>query len=303
MYPGGLSRPGTEAGHQEPGGRYLGHMRGGRSREADPAQDVEHGPGESAQAAQQRGNRGDHPAAPGDQQRDRRIRHRQAAEREHRQRTRQVQLGRVGRRDGQELERGGRIGDHLVGAPGVQRLGTDVKRGGDGQEGGQQPQACPGSVIHGLVKAAEMAGPLTAEEEPADRGGSGRRSRDSGAGRSAHVRFLWLSRPAGRRGSRFVPGRSKNASSSDGFFSMCRSWNEACAAGLRRHCRGAEAHGQGGREADRPSAGRLAVRWDRVSVARIPVAGYGVSDVPMKATRTSPGAPGTGNCVTATQPG
>jgi hypothetical protein len=153
---------------------------------------------------------------------------------------------------------------------------------GDGQEGRQQPQACPGSVIHGLLNAAEMAGPFTAEEEPADCGGSGRRSRDSGAGRSAHVRFLWLSQSAGRRGSRFVPGRSKNASSSDGFFSMCRSWNEACAAGLRRHCRGAEAHGQRGREADRPSAGRLAVRWDGGSVARIPAAGNSVSDVPMK---------------------
>ena len=80
---GDLSRPGTEAGYQDLGGRGLGRVRRGRSRKADPAHDVVHGPGERAQAAQHRGDRGDHPAAPGDQRGDGRIRHSQAAERQH----------------------------------------------------------------------------------------------------------------------------------------------------------------------------------------------------------------------------
>ena len=88
----------------------------------------------------------------------------------------------MGRRDGQQPQRDGRIGDYLVGAPGVQRLGTDVKRGGDGQEGGEQPQAGPGSFTGGLLG-----------------GGSYR----------AHVRSPCLSRPAGRRGSRFRLGSGR----------------------------------------------------------------------------------------------
>jgi hypothetical protein len=53
---------------------------------------------------------------------------------------------------------GGRVGDHLIGAPGVQRLGTDVERCGDGQEGGQQPLAYPNSVIRGFPRWVKTAG-------------------------------------------------------------------------------------------------------------------------------------------------
>jgi len=47
----------------------------------------------------------------------------------------------------QFLKRGGPAGDRLIGAVGVERLGTDIQRSGDGKEQGQHPLTCPGRAI------------------------------------------------------------------------------------------------------------------------------------------------------------
>ena len=71
-----------------------------------------------------------------DQRGDRRIRDGQRPQREEGQRAGEVELSRVAGSDGQDLERGGGGLYHLVGAFGVERPGTHIECGGDGQEKG-----------------------------------------------------------------------------------------------------------------------------------------------------------------------
>jgi hypothetical protein len=54
----------------------------------------------------------------------------------------------MARRNGQHLERRRGARYHLVGAFGVENLGTYVQQGGDGEEKSQHPLTYPGSVIY-----------------------------------------------------------------------------------------------------------------------------------------------------------
>jgi hypothetical protein len=103
---------------------------------------------EGADASEQRGDGGYHPATAPDQHGNRSVGDGQGPQREKTQRAREIQLTVMARRNGQHLERDGGARYHLIGAFGVESHGSYVQQSGDGEEKSQHPLTYPGSVIH-----------------------------------------------------------------------------------------------------------------------------------------------------------